>query len=274
MLALAGSGALMACSDDDDHSVKVPTVVRSSFEQMYPDATGVEWKGRKPYVMADFRDGAQDRQAWFDQDGKWYMTKTEITYAALPEAVRSAFESSAYAAWRVDDVDQIVRNDLETVYVIDVESGSLEYELYYTADGVLLRAVADKDGSDEYEGLLPTDLPQAVKDFIDRQYPGARILDAERENGELEVEIVDGRTPREVYFGSDGAWLRTKTEVTVAEVPATVMQAVRGSQYGTWKIDEVDHYESPAREWYLFELEDPQSDREVELNVLTDGTIL
>ena len=121
--------------------------------------------------------------------------------------------------------------------------------------------------------MLPQELPQAVKDFIGRKYPGARIVDAEREKGGLEVEIIDGRTPREVYFGAGDAWLRTKTEVRRSEVPAAVMQAFQTSQYAGWEIDDIDHYDSPERQWYLFELEDPQSDREAELRIQADGTI-
>lgn len=273
MLALVCAGVMLGCSDDDDNSVKVPSAVRTAFEKMYPSATGVKWKSRKPYVMADFRDGSDVREAWYDAVGKWYMTKTETTYAALPQAVRTAFEASAYASWRVEDADQLVRNGMETVYAIDVKSGSFAYDLYYTSDGVLLRRVVGSD-NDEYEGMLPMELPQAVKDFIQQKYAGARILDAEREGGELQVQIVDGRTPREVYFDGTDAWERTKTEVAEANVPQVVMQAVRNSQYGTWNIDEIDYNDSPVREWYRFALSDPQSDRKVELSVLPDGTIL
>lgn len=272
MLALACAGSAAGCSDDDN-SAKVPSAVRSAFDRMYPAATHVSWKGRNPYVLADFRDGADVCQAWYDAAGAWFMTKTEMTYGALPQAVRTAFEASDYASWEVDDVDRLQRNGLETVYVIEVESGPMDYDLFYTEDGVLLRAVADPD-DDEYEGLLPADLPQAVKEFIERRYPGARILESEFEDGELEVEIVDGRTPREVYFDADDVWIRTKTEVTASEVPEAAMQAVRTSQYGGWEIDGIDHFDSAVREWYRFELDDPLSDREVELSVLPDGTIL
>ena len=83
-----------------------------------------------------------------------------------------------------------------------------------------------------------------------------------------------GRTPREVCFDADDVWIRTKTEVTASEVPEAAMQAVRTSQYGAWEIDGIDHFDSAVREWYRFELDDPLSDREVELSVLPDGTIL
>lgn len=152
-------------------------------------------------------------------------------------------------------------------------SATLSMSLSIRKTGVLLRAVPDADGDRDHGDMLPQELPQAVKDFIGRKYPGARIVDAEREKGGLEVEIIDGRTPREVYFGAGDTWLRTKTEVRRSEVPAAVMQAFQTSQYAGWEIDDIDHYDSPERQWYLFELEDPQSDREAELRIQADGTI-
>ena len=272
MLALASLGAMTGCDDDDD-SVKVPAAVQDTFGRMFPGAGHVEWAGKQGYLVAEFREGGTDMQAWFDAAGKWYMTEEDVPYALLPQAVRTAFESGEYAAWHVDDADKLTREGLETVYVLEVEQRDAEYELVYSEDGVLLRAVPDADGDRDHGDMLPQELPQAVKDFIGRKYPGARIVDAEREKGGLEVEIIDGRTPREVYFGAGDAWLRTKTEVRRSEVPAAVMQAFQTSQYAGWEIDDIAHYDSPERQWYLFELEDPQSDREAELRIQADGTI-
>ena len=78
-------------------------------------------------------------QAWFDAAGKWYMTEEDISYAELPRAVRTAYEAGDYAAWHVDDVDKLLRNGQETVYVLEVEQRDAEYELVYSEDGVLLR---------------------------------------------------------------------------------------------------------------------------------------
>lgn len=274
ILALASAGAMLACDDDD---VKVPSQVQTAFSERFPDATRVEWDRRGSYLVADFYDGGYDTDAWFDTAGVWYMTETEIPYQMLPEAVRTAFAASEYGTWKVDGVEKVERRDMEPLYVIDAEYGDAEYDLYYSEDGVLLRAVPDSDNDRHHDDLLPQQLPQAVTDFIAQKYPGARIVEAERERHPhyvLEVEIiVDGRL-REVRFDAADKWVETKTEIAIGEVPAAVMTALQGSQYGTWKIDDVDRYENSEREWYRFELEQPQSDREVEVDILPDGTML
>jgi len=98
------------------------------------------------------------------------MTEEDVPYALLPQAVRTAFESGEYAAWHVDDADKLTREGLETVYVLEVEQRDAEYELVYSEDGVLLRAVPDADGDRDHGDMLPQELPQAVKDFIGRKY--------------------------------------------------------------------------------------------------------
>ena len=76
----------------------------------------VEWDWEDGYYVADFYDDRYETEAWFTPGGEWVMTETDIPYAALPQAVKTAFEGSEYADWRVDDADQVERRDMETLY--------------------------------------------------------------------------------------------------------------------------------------------------------------
>ena len=201
------------------------------------------------------------------------MTETDLLFEQLPEAVRNAFSTSEYADWRVEDAEELVRAGLEPVYVLEVEKGQNEYELYYTEDGVLIRAVADADDNDDRDDLLPSELPAAAVEYINSQFTDPRIIEVERARDVLEVEIIEGRKQREVCFDGNGNWLSTRTEVPRQEVPAGVLAALGNSQYAGWRVDDIDHFETPADEWYRFELEEPQSDREVDLRIRPNGEI-
>lgn len=274
LAALAALGAMTACDDDNDgRSVDVPSAVKEAFIGMFPGVAHVEWSNRGGYLVAEFQNAGSGTQAWFAADGNWRMTEEDLTFAQLPAAVKTAFETGDYAAWRVDDVDKLLREGLETVYVLEVELGESEYELFYSEQGILLRAVPDADGDDDNVDMLPSELPAAVTDFIRQRYPQARIVDAERERNGIEVEIIDGCTPREVLFGQGGEWISTCTEIRQSELPAAVLDALRASDYASWEVDDVDHYDSPDGEWYLFDLEEPRTDREMKLPIRPDGTI-
>ena len=178
-----------------------------------------------------------------------------------------------YADWGVEDAERLARAGVEPIYVLEVEKGQTEYELFYAEDGVLIRAVVDADDNDDRDDLLPSELPAAALEFIAGHFTDPRIIEVERERDVLEVEIIEGRKHREVCFDGKGNWLSTRTELQRQEVPAAVLAALDNSQYAGWRVDDIDHFETPADEWYRFELEEPQSDREVELRIRPDGGI-
>lgn len=280
-LALAVSGiALVSCEKNDNLSVD--REIDNAFRERYSDATRVEWKFLQGYYVADFWQDRGETQAWYTPQGVWHMTETDVRYADLPQAVKSAFEQCEYADWSIDDVDMLEYPDRETVYVIEVERAKEEYVLYFTPDGVLVKAVRDGAGTgtgntgtgngDGGSSHRPSTVQSSVKEWIALHYPQARIVDIETERNTIEVDIVDGRTPREVVFSSAGEWIHTQTEIPQSAIPAAVLDALKASQYASWRIDDAEHRLTPAGEYYLVELE--SGNRETTLKIDAGGNIL
>ncbi len=273
LAVILGSLSLFACSDDDDYTPD--QTVKDAFEAKYPTATRVSWEKKGDYRVAEFWLDNQETHAWFDDSGEWYMSKTELkTINALPEKVREGFRKSEYANWEVDDVDYVERPGSEPVYIIQVEQGKQEIDLYYTQEGILIKAVADDDS--EPEDHLTNTLPASVKDFITTNYPGARIIEYEIERGNLEVDIIDENKGKEVVFNKSEnyKWIHTKYDVIRSEVPQKVMDALAASQYKDYRIDDIDCYETKTPKtpsYYRFELE--SGNTEVKINIDTDGNI-
>jgi len=73
--------------------------------------------------------------------------------------VQAAFRDSEYAGWRIDVVDMLEREGVETVYVIEAEGRSggreTEVDLYYSSDGVLVKKVVDADSDYDYGDYIP-----------------------------------------------------------------------------------------------------------------------
>ena len=270
LLALLISGfTLQSCNDDDNNPNPGNTVVESIFLQKYPSATRVDWEVKGTYYIADFWLNNQELEAWFSWDGEWFYTETDIAFNQLPEAIQTAFNQSEYAAWRIDDVDVVERNGMEIVYVIEVEQGKQEYDLYYTADGTLVKAIPDSDNSNSY---LPTNLPESISSYITSNHPNARIVEVDIENGNYEVDIVDNRKHLELQFKTTGDWVYTKTEdLRQSDVPANVLTALQSSEYSGYRLDDIDYYETPTGNFYLFELESGKI--EVDVKVTLDGVV-
>lgn len=146
LVALSAFALTMQSCDDDDKGIVVPLELANALADKYPEVKNAKWEIKGTYYVADFYKDNYETSAWFTPEGVWQMTETDIPYDALPAAVKSAFESSKYADWHVDDVDKLERQGLETVYVIEVEQDKQEFDLYYTEEGILANEKRDTDG--------------------------------------------------------------------------------------------------------------------------------
>lgn len=273
LMALLCVAGLQSC--DNDENPPLPAELQNAFSERYPSATRVEWEVKSGYYVADFYDGANETSAWFSPDGTWYMTEKDLIYAELPDAVKSAFETGDYSGWTVEDIDKLEREGMETVYVIEVEMRSQgqeqEMDLYYSEDGILIKAIADID--DEDDGYLPpAQTTDAILAFVNEKYPNARLVETEVEHGITEVEIIhDGRS-KEVRFDNQGSWISTSWDLRWNEIPAVITQALAGSQYSGYTIDDAEYFETPQGDYYELELE--QGAREVKVKMDTAGQFI
>ncbi len=284
VLALSGCG-----KSHNGEARDVSEQVKAAMAAKYPTAYNVKWKNKGPYLVAKFSlpssgtSSGSEAQAWFDNSGVWYMTETELRLMSLPEAVASAFNSTEYALlpWKADDeVDKLERNGVATVYVIEVEKKEAgvktEVDLYFSESGVLVNKVVNSNKND-YSDYIPCQLPQSIADFINTNYQGASIVDVDKENLVVEVEILDAANIfRDLLFstvnGTDYTWVYTKTELSVSQLPEAVLQAINASEYASYEIEDVDFMQTPDGEYYLIEME--LGSLEAELHIKADGTVL
>ena len=265
-LAMCGMLAFTSCDDDDNNYLPDQTITKA-FDEKYPDAGKVEWETKGGYEVAEFHVSGNEMEAWFDNKGNWVMTKTEINFGLLPEAVRKSLKGSEYKDWKSTDFDKLERSNAATVYVIEVEQGEQEFDLYYTEDGILLKAVPDDDN----DNFQPTVVPQAITDAINEMYPGATVLEFDSEKTGFEVDILHNNIYKDVYFNTGNEWLYTEWDIKEANVPAIVMNAYKASEYKDYRIDDIDVIENPAGISYVLELE--KGNDEVKMTISAEGKI-
>lgn len=272
-LLFAALLALTSCNDEDSPGITPNSAVTKAFNDKYPDASRIEWEYKHNYLTAEFFSKGYSATAWFNQNGEWYMTKTELTRKdQLPEAVQTAFDNSSYAQWMIDDIDCLERAEAETLYIIEVKKDRQEYELYYTSDGILVKELPD-DENDDYENYLPgntTDLA-VLQEFIENKYPGARIVETETEHNRIEVDIIHDNRSKEVVFTLKQEWVNTHYDVKESEVNSIVLEALAGSAYSNYYKDEIEKYETPSGEYYFFELE--KGEQEVKITIDLQGQL-
>jgi hypothetical protein len=284
-LLAMGMIGLQSCSNDDDDdlpSSQVPEAIRNAFDSSFSNTANLSWEtktvSKGQYYKAEFNnksDNGYKTEAWYTADGTWYMTETEMPYNAIPQAVKTSFESSEYASWKRDnEVDRIERNAVkEIIYIIEVESPQdVDMDLHYSADGILVKAVND-DGDGDNESLLPdtpSEMVTTATEFIQKNYPNARIIEIEAEHGVIEIDIIHDNRSKEVLLGTTYEWISTSWDVYT--LPAKVTGAINASQYNGYVVDDAEYFETPDGNYYLVELE--QGKNEVKIKITEDGEIV
>ena len=297
MTVLAAVG-LTACSNDNEPGAfnpdNVPEAVVRAFNEQYPGATNVTWQDRGEHLLATFyweeastrQAGAQtNHMAWYAKSGQWDMTESDITYDQLPELVKAAFQASAYASgeWRIDDIDYLSRNGNEGIYVIEVENGQTEVDLYYTWGGVLIKEIADQPGNNDYQDYLPQQPQGNIQQWLDANYPdngqGHRsIIEMDDDDGGIEVEFLYMGVRYEAFFTGAQQWVYTKTHYLRRDYDAQVPQAVKSTLEASthWQglnsLEEFEVYQlADGSKYYCFELENRYDD-DIDIYIKEDGT--
>lgn len=272
-LSLLTVGFMASCDNDDDHYTP-DTTVRLAFEKMFPDASKVKWESKLGYVKAEFRDNNKEKDAWFDTDGTWMLTETEVAVSDIPVAITQSIAGSRYADWKIEDADYLERKDMEPIYIIEVEKGKEEVDLYYAPEGKLLKAVAE-GGSHQ---AVPTPVNEKVLEAVNAKYPFAKILEIDVEPNFIEVDLVRDNLYFEMILDKEYNWVETVYEAAWLRVPDAVKNAFEADGYTfNAEEDEVEMLMRPNGNQsdmivYRFELDREPAD--IILYYTEDGTKL
>ena len=137
---------LFSCEKFEDG--KPVKCVREAFAEMYPDARDVEWDMELTGWKVSFETGTppdiKESEAWYDRDGNWLRTETDLLASALPQVVKDALAASEYASAVLDAGDvEFVETPDGNFYQLEVILKGLEVKLKVSEDGKISLAGMD-----------------------------------------------------------------------------------------------------------------------------------
>ncbi len=133
LLGLAAA-TTVACSSDDE--LNAPPAVAATFELMYPGIVP-QWEFEQNMWNAEFRKDSREMEAWFQTDGTWVMTETDIAVTELPAAVVAAVNAN-YPDYAIDDAEW-VETPLQDYFEVELDrKGQPDVHLKITEEGVIL----------------------------------------------------------------------------------------------------------------------------------------
>lgn len=114
--------------------------VRSEFAQMYPDAWDVEWEYQGSVWEVSFETGSRlngtEHTAWYDMDGKWVRTVTEVYLSSVPQKIRDYLLASEFGSGQFTDNDaDYIQTPDGNYYRFDIRMDGLEIEVDVTESG-------------------------------------------------------------------------------------------------------------------------------------------
>ena len=115
-------------------------------------------------------------------------------------------------------------------------------------------------------------VPAAVKTAFAKKFPGATAEWGKENSKEYEAEFkLDGK-PASANFLTDGSWVETEAEISMADVPAAVKTAVEKKYPGAVisKVYKIDNSKGEL----TYEAEIKTGGKKKELVLKADGTII
>ena len=85
---------------------------------------------------------------------------------------------------------------------------------YVCSEYVKIKEIIEINPDDykDYQEYLPQTPSNTVESWLKENYPDARIIDLDNEDGGTEVEFISGNLKHEAFFNRAQAWVYTKTE--------------------------------------------------------------
>ena len=116
--------------------------------------------------------------------------------------------------------------------------------------------------------------PNEVLQAFVTMFPGVTDVEWSRQISTFTADFYHDQHEKHVQFDSTGTWLRTKTRMSIYEVPVPVIETAR--KYSNRKIDDVYLFEQSngAAAYYMVEYKQETPFSTKQISILADGTVL
>ena len=141
---LGGSAHAQKLKDSE-----VPTVVKQAFAKNFPTVKEVKWsKESTTEFEAEFKSGATEKSANFDEKGNWVVTETEMKKSDLPRAVQASV-TKEFPGFKMKEIEKVERPDNVVLYEIELKKNKIAYEVQFSADGKVIKKEEKKNNKKE-----------------------------------------------------------------------------------------------------------------------------
>lgn len=111
-----------------------------------------------------------------------------------------------------------------------------------------------------------------VRSEFNRMYPDAWDVEWDYEGTCWEVSFETGKRPNGIehtaWYGTDGTWIRTSTDILLSAVPEDIKNYLATSEFGSVRLtdNDAEYIETPSGNFYRFDMSAGGEKIEVDVN--------
>lgn len=234
--ALLSSQTLVSCEGENNYPEDSFKIAEAQLYKDYADysISKLSWNSNGEYSIASFsfvsKDGVTKSNegtsatVWYSvENNSARRIKDSKHLIELPDIIKPAFNSTVYSnssLWRIDEIEldeDFLGYSYKIVYEVELQSltnDKLEAELIFDANtGALLFSKEELDRDDDRDDFI---VNESLREAVASIYPTAVILEAELEDGMIEVEaILDNqgvKTELTLYFSMEYKFISEEKE--------------------------------------------------------------
>lgn len=125
--------------------------------------------------------------------------------------------------------------------------------------------------SKDSDELKSSDIPKAVEENFNNEYPNSQNAEWEKEGDYYEVEFETGGVEKTVVYDKNGSVISTEIEIAISKLPATITNYIN-KNHSDYTIEEAEREENKEGIFYEVELE--KEDDEIELIFNSEGKFI
>lgn len=125
---------MVSCTADS-----VPDMVKNKFLEIEPSAYSIHWVNDGDIYKVYYKLKGKDKvTSYFDFNGNWMETETEIEVEELSAAVLQVLQIK-FSEYEIVDIEIVNTSDGQVLYEVDLSKESKTYDILFDTTGRILR---------------------------------------------------------------------------------------------------------------------------------------
>ena len=119
-------------------TAKVPREIQLKFLELEPTAHNITWIIDNNIYQVDCIINKKHSTSYFDKNGNWLETESEIDTEELPEAILKTLQTKL-SEYSIIDIEIVKTKDSQVLYEVDLKKGNKIYDILFDETGKILR---------------------------------------------------------------------------------------------------------------------------------------